>query len=59
MLSSVGAVANRAYRPSPLTVGRGPVPRHAPGLTANVRGLWATGVFRLGESSRGTGPRAT
>ena len=51
------------------TVGRGPVPRRAPVLTANVRGLGAAGVFRFGgESAGGTrsdarvaceGPRAT
>ena len=29
------------------TVGRGPVPRRAPVLAANVRGLWVSGVFHL------------
>ena len=35
------------------TVGRGPVPRRAPVLAANVRGLWVSGVFRLGRQIAG------
>ena len=31
---------------APLTVGRGPVPRHASVLTETVRGLWAADVSR-------------
>ena len=40
----------------PLTVGRGPVPRRAPVLTANVRGLWAAGVSRFGGEIAGDRP---
>ena len=50
------------YRANPInsvTVGRGPVPRHASILSKNVHGLCATGVFVWIERSRGTGPRAT
>ena len=59
----------RCIKPAFYTVGRGPVPRRAPVLTANVRGLRAAGVFRFGgEIAGGTrsharvaceGPRAT
>ena len=38
------------------TVGRGPVPRHVPVLAANVRGLWVSGVFRLGRQIAGDRP---
>ena len=40
-----------------LTVGRGPVPRHASIRTGN--GLGWRSVFAQVERSRGTGPRAT
>ena len=53
----------------PFTVGRGPVPRRVQVLTANVRGLRATDVFRFGGEIAGEtrsdarvaseGPRAT
>ena len=38
------------------TVGRGPVPRRASVFTANVRGLWAAGVLRLGRTIAGDRP---
>ena len=41
----------------PLTVGRGPVPRHASIGTRN--GLGRRAVFAQIAGSRGTGPRAT
>ena len=34
-------------------VGRGPVPRRAPVLAANVRDLWVSGVFHLGRQIAG------
>ena len=54
--TSVGAVANRAYRL--VTVGPGPVPRRAPVLAANVRGLWVADVSRfVGELAGDRPPR--
>ena len=38
---------------APRTVGRGPVPRHAPVLTANVRGFWTADVSRFGRQIAG------
>ena len=41
---------------TPPTVGRGPVPRRAPVLTANVRGLRAADVSRFGGKIAGDRP---
>ena len=38
------------------TVGRVPVPRYASIITANVRGLWAAGVFRSVSEIAGDRP---
>ncbi len=40
----------------PFPVGRGPVPRHAPVVKANVRGLWSSDVFRFGRAIAGDRP---
>ena len=40
----------------PLTVGRGPVPRHAAVVTATLRGLWAAGVCRSDGEIAGDRP---
>ena len=48
---------DRGARPSPFTVGRGPVPRRASIGTRN--GLCRRAFFARIERSRGTGPRAT
>ena len=59
-LSSYGeglSLAIRFARPSPFTVWRGPVPRHASVCPGNGVG-WRS-VFARVERSRGTGPRAT
>ena len=39
--------------PPPTTVGRGPVPRHASVLTANVHGLLGCGQFSFWRRARG------
>ena len=46
----------RNRKPSPLTVGRGLVPRRAPVLGANVHGLRAADVFRFGGEIAGDRP---
>ena len=47
-------------KPCRRTVGRGPVPRRALGVSKNVHGLLGQRTFLvLFEGSRGTGPRAT
>ena len=38
------------------TVGRGPVPRHAPVCAATIRGLWTADVFRSGCEIAGDRP---
>ena len=55
-LSYAYACDSRWIKPPTLTVGRGPVPRHAPVVTANVRGLWAADVSRFGGEIAGDRP---
>ena len=52
-----GPRATVRQRPSPFTVGRGPVPRHA--SSGPTQRLLRRRVFSMPERSRGTGPRAT